>query len=87
MNLLKKWRCPHSNVKELHGKDIRITRFGGLTVYRLACHDCGSLLRGPLIIAKLREDEAYRIYKDLDERVQAAMWAEVERLMDEGETK
>lgn len=50
----KHLRCPHSNLRGIYGDEINAV--GG---FRLQCRDCGSYLYGPVILARLREDEQF----------------------------
>lgn len=52
MKLLRKWRCPHSNVQGIYGDEINHSHGR-----RLFCMDCGRLLDGPVLIARLRHRE------------------------------
>ena len=60
MNVLMKWRerrvCPHSDLRGIYGDEIN--HRGG---YRLECRDCGRLLDGPVMLAKIRADERARL--------------------------
>lgn len=53
MNLLRKWRCPHSNLSGIYGDEINLA--GG---YRLWCKDCHRLLDGPAKLLAMREGES-----------------------------
>ena len=52
MGLLKRLRCPHSNLVGIFGDNINAA--GGK---RLRCLSCGSFLDGPVILAEIRKEE------------------------------
>lgn len=53
MGILKRLRCPHSNLRGIYGDEVNSVG------RRLQCLDCGSYLDGPVILARIREDERY----------------------------
>lgn len=52
MNLIRKWRCPHSNVQAIDPEEAK--RHGGRQLF---CNDCLRLLDGPGLIGRLRSSE------------------------------
>jgi hypothetical protein len=54
MGLFKRLRCPHSNLRGIYGDEIIAVGYR-----RLHCLDCGAYLDGPVILARIREDEKY----------------------------
>ena len=48
----KRAACPHSRLRGIYGDEIRAAGYK-----RLHCLDCGRLLDGPVVLAKLRSVE------------------------------
>lgn len=52
MGILKRLRCPHSNLRGIYGDEIIMAGYR-----RLRCLDCRAYLDGPVILARLRDVE------------------------------